>query len=263
MLKTSRLLVSLCLLLIWSCATTQADRKGCMSKKWWPSKTQWCDATKNAISHPGTWVPMFGATVVAVGSWDRQISDWAVRTTPVFGSQKAAQEASDFLCSSAHIGMIATSLAVPSNNHPWLLSTTERLFWEHTAVFIASYVTDPIKRFTDRDRPHGGKRSFPSWHATRTAAYAGMGYRNLDLINIPSTYRYSAQFLLASFAVGTAWARVEAQEHYPTDVLVGAALGNFVAILVHDVFLGENNHNKAYVQFDWNGTMRLAFDVRF
>ncbi|MBD3343874.1 MAG: hypothetical protein GF401_02280 [Chitinivibrionales bacterium] len=29
--------------------------------------------------------------------------------------------------------------------------------------------------------------------------------------------------------MGTGWARVEAQKHYPTDVLVGAALGNFCA----------------------------------
>ena len=233
-----------------------------MPKKWWPSKTQWRDAVKNAATHHGTWAPMIGAAVVAVGSWDEDISKWAIRTTPVYGSRKAAQNASDFLCSSAHMGMIASALAVPSKNRPWLISTTERLFWEHAGVFLVSYATDPIKSWTDRDRPHGGKRSFPSWHATRTAAYAGMGYRNLDQINVSSTYRYSAQFLLASLAAGAAWARVEAQEHYPTDVLVGAALGNFVAILVHDVFLGQTNHNKIHVQFDRYGMLMLSVKMK-
>ena len=38
-------------------------------------------------------------------------------------------------------------------------------------------------------------------------------------------------------AAGTAWARVEGCKHYPSDVLFGAALGNFVAIFVHDAFL--------------------------
>jgi membrane-associated phospholipid phosphatase len=34
-----------------------------------------------------------------------------------------------------------------------------------------------------------------------------------------------------------AWARVEGEKHYPTDVLVGAALGNFLTRFVHDAFL--------------------------
>jgi len=39
-------------------------------------------------------------------------------------------------------------------------------------------------------------------------------------------------------AAAEAWSRVEAGKHDPTDVLVGAALGNFVARFVHDAFLG-------------------------
>jgi membrane-associated phospholipid phosphatase len=41
-----------------------------------------------------------------------------------------------------------------------------------------------------------------------------------------------------TLAAGTAWARVEAQKHFPSDILAGAALGNFVASFVHDAFLG-------------------------
>jgi len=38
-------------------------------------------------------------------------------------------------------------------------------------------------------------------------------------------------------ASGTAWARVEAGVHYPSDVLAGAALGNFLTAFIHDAFL--------------------------
>ncbi len=51
------------------------------------------------------------------------------------------------------------------------------------------------------------------------------------------------QALKTSFralAWGTAWARVEGGRHYPSDVLFGAALGNFVAIFVRNAFLPAN-----------------------
>ena len=54
---------------------------------------------------------------------------------------------------------------------------------------------------------------------------------------------------------------MEAQEHYPTDVLMGAALGNFIAILVHDAFLGTNNN--MHVFFDSDGRMMLTFVMHF
>ena len=34
------------------------------------------------------------------------------------------------------------------------------------------------------------------------------------------------------------WARIEAGAHFPSDTLLGAALGNFVASFVNDAFLG-------------------------
>jgi hypothetical protein len=49
---------------------------------------------------------------------------------------------------------------------------------------------------------------------------------------------YSAKAIETGFGYATAWARIEAGAHYPTDVLAGAALGNFVSLFVHDAFLG-------------------------
>jgi membrane-associated phospholipid phosphatase len=44
--------------------------------------------------------------------------------------------------------------------------------------------------------------------------------------------------VIYTLATGTALARVEAEIHYATDVLVGAALGNFISRFIHDAFLG-------------------------
>jgi len=262
-LKINKFFISLCLLVFCSCATTQGERKISVLCSWWPTNDQWYNAVVKAASHPGTWVPMIGTAVIAAGGWDQDISEWAIKERPVYGSQKVAQNASDILVSSAHVGMILSSLAVPSGEDLWLLSTTKRILLEHVGVFIATSMTDPIKSVTDRNRPNGGKGSFPSWHATRAAAYVGMGYRNLDAIEVNPAFRYSAQFLFASLVAGTAWARVEAGQHYPTDVLFGAALGNFIAILFHDAFLGQNEQNDISLQTDMKEEIILVFEIRF
>ncbi len=244
------------------CATTKSDRNRFLKEHWWPECGRWRAAAANAVKHPGTWVPGAGAAIIAVANWDEDIADWAIDEGPLFGSQRRAEGASDFLRSATHVGMMTTALAVPSDNC-WLPSTAWRMAWEHLGVMAASYCTDPIKRWTDRDRPNGGKRSFPSWHATRSAAYAGMGYRNLDLIAMKPAYRHSSQLALAALAAGTAWARVEAGQHYPTDALAGAALGNFIAVLIHDAFLGRDERPKISLRTIGHQPLTLGFEVRF
>jgi hypothetical protein len=208
-------------------------------------------------------MPVLGAAIVAAGGWDHDISDWAVRERPVFGSDESARDASDLLCTSAHVGMIATIIAVPSKSDSWLASVAKRTVWEHVGVLAATGLVDPIRRTAGRDRPLGGKRSFPSWHATRAAAYVALGNRNISLASVSSPFRYSTQSALALISTGTGWAEIEAGEHYPTDVLVGAALGSFVALLVHDVFLSSRVSQNITVRIDMNEGMSLAFDVRF
>jgi membrane-associated phospholipid phosphatase len=61
-------------------------------------------------------------------------------------------------------------------------------------------------------------------------------------------------------AAGTSWARVEGGKHYPSDVLFGAALGNFVAIFVHDAFLPADSKTR------FNATLsrkEASFSVTF
>jgi len=49
-------------------------------------------------------------------------------------------------------------------------------------------------------------------------------------------------------ATATAWARVEAGKHYPSDVLAGAALAHFVTVFIHDAFLGlPNDEGHLYI----------------
>jgi membrane-associated phospholipid phosphatase len=194
------------------------------------------EATWKAARHPGTWIPLIGAGIVAAGGWDPEISRWARDTTPVFGSKGGAQDASDSFRAAAHLAMILSALAVRRQETYWI-PMLERVAMQQVGVdAIAQLNRHLIADGLPRDRPEGGNDSFPSGHATQAFAYAAMAYQNIDCLDLPNHYRVFAITLTGLSASATAWARVEAGRHYPTDVLVGAALGNFLAILINQTF---------------------------
>lgn len=232
----TRSLQTACLLfvLLWFCGCATTGR-------FWPSGAEWKKAATGAATHPGTWVPMIGAATVALGGWDHDISDWARRETPLFGSTATAEECSDGFRTAAYVGMVASALAVHDGRGTYWPSMLRRMVSEHVGVAAAIGVREPVRRLTDRERPNGEPMSFPSGHSTTAFAHAGMTYRNVEALHFAPVWVYSAKSAAAGLGTLTAWARIEAGKHYPTDVLVGAALGNFVALLIHDAFLGRED----------------------
>ncbi len=69
---------------------------------------------------------------------------------------------------------------------------------------------------------HGGYQSFPSGHAASTF---GMGIALL-VVDLP------LGVITTCFACAVAWARMELNRHYPTDVLVGSIIGIYFGLLV-------------------------------
>lgn len=237
---------------------------GCAAiQRHWPNNTQLKNSAVRAIRHPGTWVPVAGALTIALGDWDQEISDWAREETPVFGSKQSAQENSDRFRSFAHYGMILSALAVNSDSEGYWLPMIERLAWEHVGALAATTVRIPIKKIIDRNRPNGGTEGFPSGHATRAFSYVGMTYRNIDALNLNPVWEYSAKSIETGFGYSTAWARVEAGEHYPTDVLAGAALGNFVALFIYDAFFDKDYNTDVHVMLDGEGGVVLSLQHSF
>lgn len=210
-------------------------------KRFWPRGLAWRKAARNALRDPGTWVPAGMAGVIAVGGWDQEISDWAVENTPVFGSVENASSWTERLHAAGGIGMIATALAVRDDWHPWSLRG-KTLVVEGAGAITSASLAELLKSATDRERPDGSdERSLPSGHATPAFAYAAATRRNLAAMQLGRGWRIGLTAGFETLAVGSAWSRVEAQKHYPTDVLVGAALGNYISLLLHDAFLGNSS----------------------
>jgi len=84
------------------------------------------------------------------------------------------------------------------------------------AQVIAGLSTHVLKYATQRTRPDGEEFSFPSGHASGTFAVATLIQRHYGLKGaIPA---YAAATLITG-------ARLQANSHYPTDLIMGAAVG--------------------------------------
>jgi membrane-associated phospholipid phosphatase len=107
------------------------------------------------------------------------------------------------------------------------------------AVATTGFITNSVKDLSDRERPNGDdSASFPSGHTSSSAVHTRLASRNLRSIDMSEGWHRTADVGLTALTLGTSWARIEAGWHYPSDTLVGMALGNFIASFVNDAFLG-------------------------
>jgi membrane-associated phospholipid phosphatase len=247
-------------------AVTASVLSGCASSKrgleprdYWPSGARWKHAASRALMDRGTWIPLAGAAVVSIDDWDREISDWAVGNTPIFGSGENARQASDTFWIATQLSMAGTALTVANGDGPWHRKA-ERLVIEELSVLLTAGTTSAIKSLVDRERPdRSNDRSSPSGHASQSFTMARMACLNVDdLGGLSRGWRITLKTTFTTFAAATAWSRVEGGKHYPSDVLVGAALGNFVAVFVHDAFLSADSRVRFGATL---GRSELSFSV--
>lgn len=199
-------------------------------------------AAHDALLDPWTWGPALGAVVFQIDGWDRRVSDWARRETPVFGSAVDAARWSDDLRSAAAFAHYATIVATPGGDEPkqWFVNKAKGTLVQSLAVSATGGLTQIMKSGFDRERPTGDDtQSFPSGHTSSAAAHARLASRNLECIDLDRRTTRALDAGLVALTVGTSWARIEAGAHFPSDTLIGAALGNFVASFVNDTFLGR------------------------
>jgi len=225
-------------------------------------------AAYNLLVSPLTWGPAVGAAVLQIDGWDRHLSNWAAEKTPVFGSRTNAENFSDYLLFSAGAAYGTTALATPSGEPggAWVTNKIKGFIVGGAAVGISAAGVDVLNTPVRRERPDSvGRDSFPSGHATLATSFATLAGKNLATMGLPGGAETTAGVGLGVIAAGTAWARVEAKRHYPSDVLAGIALGHFISGFVNDAFLGSGNARDFtpeaelskegfYLRFTWSFT---------
>jgi membrane-associated phospholipid phosphatase len=199
------------------------------------------DAAMESVTDISVWVPAAIALLFQFNNVDEDISEWAVDHNPIFGSVQNADDASDHLRGAAMASYLTTAMMTPSGylKKDWAEGKMKGLGVGLSALAATAATTETLKRLTNRTRPDGSdQESFPSGHSSIAAASASLAAKNTENLNVPG---WGKNFLKAGFftlSVATGWARVEAEKHYPSDVLFGMALGNFIGTFFNDAFMG-------------------------
>jgi membrane-associated phospholipid phosphatase len=224
-------------------------------------------AAIEAFSSPRVWLPLAGAALLQIDGWDQRISDWASDQTPVFGSKQNAARWSDHLREVSSMSYLATALATPGPQD-WgdlLRDKSAGLAVGLGAMLVTGVTTSALKDVTGRTRPRGGStKSLPSGHASHAAVSMDLARDNLRYIDMGEGTRRALGLGLDVVTIGTAWARVEADAHYPADTLVGMALGSLVGAFFRAAFLEPSVAGRmTLTAVPLRDGLELQFEVRY
>ena len=246
------LALSLLALVVAGCRTPSNGRPWGRDARLVPGWDRLGAAASEAFLDPWTWVPVVGGLAVRVADVDQDIADWARDHGPLFGSPEDAKDGADLMRDTLLATAVVTSLATASGEGAgeWTWNKAQGMSVGVSAILLSDLANEALEDRADRTGPDGVERSsFPSSHTTQAFAAASWSSHALEGVEMSDRGRGMVRFGLGTLAIGTAWSRVEAQTNYLSDVLAGAALGNFVTSFVHDAFL------------DYPGAPDFAFEV--
>ena len=178
------------------------------------------ESLKDEPGHPPVHTAFVHRSVLAVVSLILQTCFLAVLITTIPPSP--ARAASDPIQTAGDILQIAMPVAAYGStiyrfDHPESLQWDETGSIEYTESLGTTLgVTYALKYSVTERRPNGGSQSFPSGHTSAAMSAAEFLRR-----------RYGWEYGLPAYALAgfVGYSRVESQEHYPHDVLAGAAIG--------------------------------------
>ena len=221
-------------------------------------------AARDALFDVKTLVPLSAAVLFSFGDLDEEVSDWAREDTPIFGSAENAEDVSDILRAALGAETLAVIVATPSGDDPERGGTSrwKRLGVTALAVGLETGTTQSLKALTNRTRPsEEDNRSFPSGHSSNAFVTSTLSNRHLDAVDLAPWAKTSIRASNMVLASATAWARVEAGVHFPSDVLAGAALGTFFGSFIYDAFIGTSGPQRVQLMIgpSENGTRAQIF----
>ncbi len=231
---------TLAALTLAGCATTAAGPHWGADATATPGWSRLRDAALNAARNPRVWVPLAGAAVLQIGHADRNLSDWARDHHPIFGSAQNASDWSNRLRVVAAVAYAGTVLATPGSDDSgeWFADKTRGVLGGVGAVALTTATVYGLKKTTGRERPNGADdESLPSGHTATAAVLNQLSERNLQSVDVGSGARLAMNLGLDGLTLATAWARVEAGAHYPSDTLVSMAISHFIGMTVNDAFV--------------------------
>lgn len=248
------------------CGTLPNGRRWGEDVDFLPSGAQLGRAAWNALKHPMTWAPIAGAAVLQIDDWDQRISDWARDEMPLFGSVEGAKDARAWTGIVSDHLYFASVAVTPSGEGAldWGWAKAKGLAVGWGARYTTHQVVDLMKSAFSRERPDGSDdRGFPSQHASNLAVNATLTSSNLHAMGTPTGVAWALDGASIGLVALGSWSRVEAGGHFPSDVLVGAALGHFFGQFFEEAFLGLDAPALEVQPVATRDRVGISFSFRF
>lgn len=215
--------------------------------------------TVEAFKDPAVWAPALAGAIVQIDDMDTEISDHLREETPIFGSTENASTMSDDLRDLTKFAYISTALIVPDG----AANKAKLLTAEYLAVEATSTITTEVKELAERDRPNEeDDMAFWSGHAAASSVQASLAITNIDYLSIDDTPKQFLKYSMTGSAILTSWARVEAGEHYPSDVFFGYAFGQFMGHIA-TAFILPDQDNMMLIPQVANDSAGVTFVLNF
>ena len=253
-------------IILTSCSTTGAQRVWGEDANIRPGWDRVGKSAADAALAPETWVPLATAVLIAATNSDAKIQDWAVNNTPIFGSITNAANYSDYFVKASTWIYITSVIITPGRDQmpAWLLNKSKGTAVGISAILSTQILTQGLKTLAGRKRPDGSDdRSFPSGHSSAVAVNTILTSRNIEYLHLNPYIESSLKIALNTMTLATGWARIEGNKHYPTDVLFGAALGNFIGGFINDTFLGRYAADIKFTTSITRNSTSLNLFIRF
>lgn len=213
---------------------------GCaVSIKHKPGKNR---SVSHVLQNPNVWVPLMAAAVLQVDDLDEELSDALREDKPLFGSTRNAVESSDNFRDLTEVGYLGTAMMTPGSTSTggWIGDKGVLLAGQSLIIQMGQVATSEIKTATGRERPNSrDTKSFVSGHTSAASSQSQMAVLNVENLQITEGYKQTLNLTFNGLAALTGWARVEAGEHYPSDVLAGWALG-YLTSNIGGEFIGQD-----------------------
>lgn len=245
-------------------------RKGDWGKDaFWPLKgSRIKDAFIKNITSPHVWIPASGAAITYFGNYDKKITRWAHDENLFFDNHEDASDWSDNLLTILENEMyLSMFLTASSSEDPTIKEYVVNKGKGYLVIRIATRSTDIVRdkaaNFFKREKPnHVNKRSFPSGHSSKAASRSMITNRNLDSIPMNEYLRTGIRSVNTSAAGLMLIARVEGNAHYPSDALMGYALGSFFSGFLYDALMNMDPNEFVSIVPN-NGGIQWQYTLNF
>ncbi len=225
---------------------------GCSSASLTSSWNRTKQASYNAATDYVTWVPLISATALYSTDYDTQMTNYIIDKQPV------NNDLDDTFRSFNSYETYLSGLFIKDSSY---ITKGKRVLSEILAFQSSVIASDTLNNIDKRSPDNIHNYGIGSQHVLGPFAGSAMTRRNIAQLNIPTWSKYSLNTLSYATATASALTRVQDGGHSFADQLIGASVGNFIGIFMHDIFM--LNDNTAVYASLYNNTHYLQFNYRF